>query len=74
MRKYRCIKAFSVPKYDKDGYRTGEQVNVEPGMEFTKNGMLFLADPPAVRLEAADGTWIEIYPDKLEEHFEEVTE
>lgn len=72
-RKYRCIKPIAVQRYDEDGYWMPDQAFVvEPGAEFTKNGMLFVASPPAVRLEGADGLWMEIHPDALVEHFEEV--
>lgn len=74
-RKYRCVKPLIVQRYDEEGYHMpGQAISVAPGTEFTKNGMLFLADPPAVRLEGADGLWMEIGPETLEAHFEEVTD
>lgn len=72
-RKYRCSKVLVVQKYDEDGYwLPGQAITVEPGAELVKNGMLFLAEPPAVRLEGPDGLWMEISPETLAEHFEEV--
>lgn len=73
-RKYRCVKPLVVQRYDEDGYhQPGQAITVEPGTELVKNGMLFLADPPAVRLEGPDGLWMEIGPETLAEHFEEVS-
>lgn len=72
-KRYVCKKPLVVQRYDQDGFHMpGRAIVVEPGTELCKNGMLFLADPPAVRLEGVDGLWMEIAPNTLEEHFEEV--
>lgn len=72
-RLYRCVKPLTVGQYNETGDRMpGQHIRIEPEMRLIKMGTLSLADPPAVRLEGPDGLWIEIYPDTLAEHFEEV--
>ena len=72
-KKYRCIKPLTVPRYDEDGYWMGGQaIEIHHGTELVAGGPLFLAVPPAVRLSGPDGLWIEINPDTLRRHFQEV--
>lgn len=74
MRKYVCVKPLPLEQYDEEGYwMPGQAIIVEPGTELTESSRpLSLANPPAVRLERADGLWIEIYPDTLSKHFKEL--
>lgn len=78
MKKYRCIKQFALDRYDDDGFFVpGAPMIVEEGSifeEWSDNpwDYLIVAAPPAVHLENSDGIWIEIHPDTLALHFEEV--
>ena len=51
---------------------SGKAIEIKPGTELVAGGTLFLAAPPAVRLEGPNGLWIEIHPDTLRRHFQEV--
>ena len=73
MRKYRCIKPLVIQQYDEEGFHMpGQAITIEAGMMFKKRGQLMLAVPPAVRLEGADGLWLELSAKTVEAHFEEV--
>lgn len=73
-KEYRCVKPFALDRIDEDGFAVwGYPVIIERGTIFTKcDAPLVVAVAPAVRLENANGMWIEIHPDTLELHFEEV--
>ena len=74
MKKYRCVKQLTMEQYDADGYwQPCKQITIAPGAVFcVSDKPLMIAAPPAVRLEAKDGLWVELMPDTLAEHFEEV--
>lgn len=74
MKRYRCKERFALDRYAEDGrYIPGMPMIIEEGMEFNLRNYLFIAKPPAVHLEAVhDDLWIEIHPDTLALHFEEV--
>ena len=72
---YRCIKEFSVPLCDEDGYavESGEMVPVEVGETFYRSGGTWMND---VRLEGVENhyAWLEISEETFKECFEEVSE
>lgn len=72
---YRCIKEFSVPLCDYDGYavESGEMVPVEVGETFYRSGGTWMND---VRLEGVENhyAWLEISKETFKECFEEVSE
>lgn len=76
MKHYRCKERFALDRYaDDGGFVPGMPMIIEEGMEFTHDphDYLFIARPPAVHLEAVhDDLWIEIHPDTMALHFEEV--
>lgn len=72
-KRYRCIEPMVIQQYDEDGYcMCGQAIEIKPGTELVAGGPLFLAAPPAVRLEGPNGLWLELHPDTLRKHFEEV--
>lgn len=76
MVRYKCIKPLLLDRYDDDGFLEEENaVQIEVGEVFEVDSdtcdYLLIADKPALRLESTRH-WIEIYPDTLAEHFEEV--
>ena len=72
---YRCIKEFSVPLCDEDGYavESGEMTPVEVGETFYRSTVTWMND---VRLEDVDNRygWLEISEETFKECFEEVSE
>ena len=72
---YRCIKEFSVPLCDEDGYavESGEMVPVEVGETFYRSTVTWMND---VRLEGVENhyAWLEISEETFKECFEEVSE
>ena len=73
--RYKCIKAFSIPECDENGFITEKYLPVEKGTmwELDDSGYNFIGGE--VRLETVDpasGRWLEITEDTLEEYFEEV--
>lgn len=66
-----CTKAFSIEICDDDGFWTGEFCEIEKGSAFHKvDGHLLVAAPPAIRLEDAEGNWLEISSEMLAKYFE----
>lgn len=75
--RYKCIKSFSIPNCDDNGFITEQELIVEKDTvwELTNPDRNFIGGE--VRLEIAEpisGRWLEITEDTLEEHFEEVPE
>ena len=72
MKKYKCIKAFSVPEYDGDCFETGKDVWIEVGKiyELSERGSTYLSAD--IHLDCEDDSWLEIGAETLEECFEEV--
>ena len=75
MMRYKCIKAFSIPECDEEGFITEKYLPVKKGTmwELDDSGYSFVGGD--VRLETVDpisGRWLEITEDTLEEYFEEV--
>ena len=76
MKRYKCIKPLFLDRYDDNGFLEEEDAMViEVGEVYEVDDdtcdYLLIADKPALRLEN-ERHWIEIYPDTLAEHFEEV--
>ena len=76
MKRYKCIKPLLLDSYDDDGFLEEENaMQIEVGevyeMDDDTCDYLLIASKPALRLENARN-WIEIYPDTLAEHFEEL--
>ncbi len=69
--KYRCIKGFAVNNSDDDGFLTEELINIEVGSEWEvdESGYRMVGDSDSVRLEAEDGSWLEITKEHLSEYF-----
>lgn len=78
MKTYRCKKQLMLDKYDDDGFLIENEVAfVEVGeiFETCEDYDLYIACKPAIHLELVHEnirTWIEISPETLAEHFEEV--
>ena len=72
---YRCIKEFSVPLCDDDGYavESGEMMPVEVGETFYRSTVTWMND---VRLEGVENhyMWLEVSEETFRECFEEVSE
>lgn len=65
-----CTKAFSIEICDDDGFLTGKSFEIEKGSAFHKvDEHLLVAAPPAIRLEDAEGNWLEISPEMVAEYF-----
>lgn len=73
MKKYRCKKRLLVEQYNAERYwMPCQQIEIRPGAVFQMSSdPLEIATAPGVRLQA-DNIWLEVYPDTLGEHFEEV--
>lgn len=76
-KRYRCIKRFALDRYDDNGEEVwGEPLIIDDGMIFDEVNListgLIVASHPTVHLENKYGLWIEIHPDTLVSHFEEV--
>lgn len=80
MKLYRCKKQFMLYKYDDDGFSIENEVcfvDVGDIYETCEDYGLNISNEPAIHLEKMDRNirhWIEIYPDTLEEYFEEITD
>lgn len=80
MKKYKCKKPLILDKYDDDGFLIeNEQAIVEIGEVFETceeyEERLLVICKPAIHLEKVHEnicSWIEIYPETLAEHFEEM--
>lgn len=72
MKKYRCIKEFSVPECDGDCFETGKYVWIEIGKiyELSERGSTYLG--ANIHLDCEDGSWLEIGAETLKECFKEV--
>ena len=72
MKKYRCKEPMMVERYDDEGYcLVGQTMTVQVGTVMEISANLEIAAPPSVRLEGC-GMWLEIGPETLKKHFEEV--
>lgn len=72
-KRYRCVQPMAIQQYDEDGYcMCGQVIEIKPGTELVAGGELCIAVPPAVRLSGPNGLWLELYPDTLRKHFQEV--
>ena len=75
MTRYKCIKPLLLDRYDDNGFLEEENATqIEVGEVFEvddESDYLLIAKKPALRLESTRH-WIEIYPDTLAEHFEEL--
>ena len=79
MKTYRCKKQLMLDKYDDDGYLIeDEQCIIEVGEIYETcedYDRLYIANSPAIHLVKVHKHimhWIEIYPETLEEYFEEI--
>lgn len=73
MKKYRCKEPLVVDSYDEDGYRLyGQYITVPAGTVMKVSKELRLGAPPSVHLESKNGLWVEVSPETLKQHFEEV--
>lgn len=74
MKKYRCKKNFVVQSYDADGLMIeNSEVVINKGALYTldKTGVTVIGGE--IHLDnIADGSWLEIEKERLEEYFEEV--
>lgn len=72
MKKYKCIKSFSIDSYDDEGFYTGKSMSIEQGeiFEVDEESPKLIADDDAVRL-VNDNCWIEISNEHLQKCFEE---
>lgn len=70
--KYRCVKPFSVDKFDGDGFRTEKQMRVRNDSiwEKDKEAYRLVGDDETIRLESKYG-WLEITEEIFNEHFVE---
>lgn len=73
MKRYRCKKSFVVDSYDDDGFLIeNKEKLIEVGQmyELNKTGSTIIGGD--VHLDNADGSWLEITKEHLQEFFEEV--
>lgn len=71
MSKFRCVKTFSVDKYDDDGFRTEKLMRVRNGSVWEKDEepYRFVGDDDTIRLENEKYGWLEITEETFNEHF-----
>lgn len=71
MEEYKCIKAFSLPLCDGDGFETDKWKVIEVGtVWYTPEEKEYRFIGGEVRLESDDFGWIEISNKTFEKHFE----
>lgn len=77
-KKYRCIEEFSVAKYCDEGAYTGRPTRIEEGSVWEVENLKYnmISTSEAIHLNKVTDSsvidWIEIYPDTLQEYFEEI--
>lgn len=72
MKKYECVKPFVLEVYGDDGFPLEKEDFVVPEgsvWEVDETKYRFAGGPDSIRLTDEDGRWIEIYEDKLKNHF-----
>lgn len=71
--KCKCVKPFSVDKFDDDGFRTGKQMRVRNDSIWEKDEepYRFVGDNDTIRLESDKYGWLEITEATFNEHFVE---
>ncbi len=81
MKRYRCIKSLVVDNYDEDGYPDEKSFEVKVGDIYECDegcqDLLMIADKPAIHLSRVHEhiyEWVELYPEDIAEHFEELSE
>jgi len=75
MNKYKCIKAFSVPRMDEDGYADEEHsYYVRKGSKWYESDDNFQVDSEITLLKENNMDWLSISKETLKEHFMEVKE
>lgn len=73
MKKYRCIKAFSVNRLDEDGCADEERsFYVRKGSRWYESGDNFQTDAEITLLKENNMDWLGISKERLKECFEEV--
>ncbi|WP_375104078.1 hypothetical protein ACDZ28_04125 [Paenibacillus sp. RS8] len=73
MKKYECIKGFSIDKCDGDGFTIEESgMLIEKGSQWFDYTEDYRIVGGEVRLENEDGTWIEISKGDVSESFKEI--
>ena len=72
--KYRCVKTFSVDKYDDDGFRTEKQMRVRNDSIWEKDEehYRFVGGDDTIRLENEKYGWLEITEETFNEYFVEL--
>ena len=72
--KYRCIRGFTVPKFDDDGFETDEELNIEEDSvwEFSDSKSRIIGGE--VRLDSDEYDWLEISKELFRMCFEPVKE
>lgn len=73
MKQYRCIEGFAIDNYDENGFLIeNSQSVIEEGTiyELDESGRTMISGE--VHLDGADGSWLEIPKDALNEYFKEV--
>lgn len=76
MKNYICIKPLQLECYDNDGFVVeNKYVEIGKGEVFQDDELKFrcVGGEDSIRLEN-DTQWIEITPETLKEHFEEITD
>ena len=79
MKQYKCIKSFELDEYDDNGFYTEGSITINEGDIYETcedyNERLLIANKPAIHLVRVHENirhWIEIYPETLNEYFEEM--
>lgn len=77
MKEYKCIKSFSIPKYDGDGFRTEDEDGFLDEMIIENETIWCVPENEdyrlvggEVRLENDDLGWIEVSKENVQEYFE----
>lgn len=68
--KYICIKEFFVPKYDGDGFDSGEYMTIEKGSMWLSDDTVDYIGGEIHLDNLGNGDWIEISFDTLHEYFQ----
>lgn len=72
MKKYECVKGFSVEKSDGDGWGTDEYEIVKEGSQWIDQESDYRIAGGEIRLEQEDGTWLELPKETIGESFKEI--
>ncbi|BBI32466.1 hypothetical protein KCTCHS21_18650 [Cohnella abietis] len=71
MRRYECLESFYIDKKDDNGFSTDSEIVIEAGGVWTDSEEEYRFVGGEVRLETADGLWIELPRRMVNQYFKE---